>query len=176
MNTSSILLGVVAALVVACSSNETPVDSGAPDAASDAPAQDAASETGADGGCSGGTITVYNFDDWCTVSLYGAATSVSSTYEACVPYGNSATIVVGPASAAYELGPTPFVRISHLEVPDGSLPGKVVGDGGLGSTSTVIVGVSTTDGCVLVCCPFADGTGCDSSFSGYTSFLAECPP
>ena len=34
---------------------------------------------------------------------------------------------------------------------------------------------SSASACVLVCCPFADGTGCDSSFSGYTSFLSDCP-
>ncbi|HEY1958119.1 MAG TPA: hypothetical protein VGH28_21010 [Polyangiaceae bacterium] len=126
--------------------------------------------------CSGGTITVHNFESSCTVSLNGAASSVTTSYDTCVPFGNSAPIVVGPASATNELGPTPFVRMSGLEVPDGSLPGKVDGDGGLGSTNTVIVGVSSATGCVLVCCPLADGTGCDSSASGFTSFLTTCSP
>lgn len=163
MRTWLLLLAVV---VGACSNGS---NSNTPDSGGDG------GEAGADGGCSGGTITVHNFEQWCTVSLNGAASSVSSSYETCVPLGNSAPIVVGPASASYELGPNPFVHISGLEVPDGSLPGKVQGDGGFGSTSTVIVGVSSGPGCVLVCCPFADGTGCDSSYSGYTSFLSECP-
>lgn len=138
-------------------------------------------EAGADGGCTmfeyegnaGGTITVSNFDNGCTVSLNGAATSVSSTYQACLPLGNAAQIVVGPASAMFEVGPTPFVRIWGGEVPDGSIMG--MGDGGSGSTSRVQVGISSSAACVLVCCPFTDGTGCDSSFSGYSAFLQNCP-
>ncbi len=132
-------------------------------------------EAGADGGCSGGTVTVHNFDSWCTVSINGAASSTAATSEACVALGNSFAIVVGPASASFELGPSPFVLIGGLEVPDGAAP-TVVGDGGFGSTSKMIVGMSGGPGCVLVCCPFADGSGCDSSFTGYTSFLTECPP
>ena len=161
------------AVVTGCSSNQAPSDSGAPDSS---PSDSGSPDSGGDGGCAGGTITVHNFDSWCTVSLNGSATSVAPSYETCVPLGNSASIVVGPASASFELGPSPFVRITGLEVPDGSLPGKIVGDGGVGSTDTVIVGMSGGPGCVLVCCPFADGSGCDSSFSGYTSFLSECPP
>jgi hypothetical protein len=91
-----------------------------------------------------------------------------------VPDGNSVPIVVGPASAAFEVGPAPFVRFSGLELPDGNVEVQA-GDGGVGSTSTANVGVSLTDGCVLVCCPFASGTGCDTSFTGYTAFLSECP-
>jgi hypothetical protein len=140
-------------------------------------------EAGADGGCTmfegegnaGGMITVYNFDNWCTVSLNGAAANVSSSYQACVPIGNSAPIVVGPASTMFELGPTPFVRISGAEVPDGSSTIFSMGDGGFGSTSTVIVGITSAAACALVCCPFTDGTGCDSSFSGYSTFLQNCP-
>jgi hypothetical protein len=94
-----------------------------------------------------------------------------------VPTGNSALIVVGPASSTFELGPNPFVRISDVEVPatDGGTPGTVVGDGGVGSTSSVNVGITFGAGCVLVCCPFTDGTGCDSSSSGYSTFLQNCP-
>ncbi len=144
----------------------------------------ASGEAGADGGCPGTTpgtasyaITVHNFDNWCTVSLNGAAASVSSSYQACVPVGNSASIVVGPASSTFELGPNPFVRISGVELPggDGAPPGTVVGDGGVGSTSSVNVGINIGPGCVLVCCPFTDGTGCDSSSSGYSTFLSACP-
>jgi hypothetical protein len=119
-------------------------------------------------------VTVHNFDSWCTVSLKGATTSVATSYQACVPDGNSVPIVVGPASGTFELGPDPFVRFSGLEVPDGSAVVQA-GDGGVGSTSTATVGVSTADGCVLVCCPFTGGTGCDPSFTGYSAFLTQCP-
>ncbi len=92
-----------------------------------------------------------------------------------MPSGGSARIAVGPASGAFELGPNPFVRFSGVEfVGDGAPPGTVVGDGGVGFTSSVVVGINF-GGCVLVCCPFADGTGCDSSQSGYTTFLSDCP-
>jgi hypothetical protein len=143
-------LAVAAAFAAACSSGSSP--------------------------CNDGMITVYNFDNWCTVSLNGAATNVSSSYRACVPSGNSTTIVLGPASSTFELGPKPFVLIG-AELPDGggAPPGTVVGDGGFGSTSTVQVGISGSAACVLVCCPFTDGTGCDSSQSGYTAFLSDCP-
>ncbi len=134
-------------------------------------------EAGAEGGCPAGlTLTVHNFDNWCTVSLNGAATNVSASYESCAGVGSGASIVVGPASSAFELGPNPFVSISGAEVPDAGT--RITGDGGFGSTRTVDVGnsgVSSTGICVLLCCPFADGTGCDSSQSGYTTFLSDCP-
>ncbi len=135
----------------------------------------ASGEAGADGVCTAGeTLTVHNFDNWCTVSLNGAATSVSPSYQACVAVGNSERIVVGPASSSFELGPNPFVIISGAEVPDAGT--GIAGDGGFGSTRTAWVGNSSNTGiCALVCCPFTDGTGCDSSFSGYSTFLSDCP-
>jgi hypothetical protein len=91
-----------------------------------------------------------------------------------VPSGNPAQIVVGPASTSFELGPTPFVSFSDVEELDSGLR-TTTGDGGFGSTSTVVVGITVGPGCVLVCCPFTDGSGCDSSFSGYSAFLSDCP-
>lgn len=167
---------LVATLALGGCSNTNPgsTDSGT-DSATDSGGGNDAGEAGADGGCSGGTVTVHDFDGWCTVSINGGASSTAPTSDACIALGNSFPIVVGPASASFELGPSPFVRIRGLEVPDGSAP-TVVGDGGVGSTSKMIVGMSGGPGCVLVCCPFADGSGCDSSFTGYASFLTECPP
>jgi hypothetical protein len=53
---------------------------------------------------------------------------------------------------------------------------SIAGDGGFGSTKTVDVGNRLNTGiCVLLCCPFTDGTGCDSSSSGYSTFLQNCP-
>jgi hypothetical protein len=157
-------LAVAAAFAAACSSGSSPSPNPACAGADLAP------------GNAGGTITVYNFDNWCTVSLNGTATNVSSSYQACMGLGSSTAIVVGPASSTFELGPNPFVLIgAELPGGDGAPPGTVLGDGGVGSTSTVHVGINTSHPCVLVCCPFADGTGCDSSSSGYSTFLQNCP-
>ena len=172
----------VAALALGGCSNTNPgstdsgTESGTDSAATDSGGGNDAGEAGVDGGgCSGGTVTVHDFDGWCSVSINGGASSTASTADACIALGNSFPIVVGPASASFELGPSPFVRIRGLEVPDGSAP-IVTGDGGVGSTSKMIVGMSGGPGCVLVCCPFADGGGCEASFTGYSSFLTECPP
>ena len=121
-----------------------------------------ASTTGEGGACT--TVNVYNFDSWCTVSVGGAATAAAATYSACVIPGESILIDVGPKNGTFELGPDPFVYASG--------PGTATDGGGLTSTLNLLVG--STPACVLLCCPFANGTGCDSSETGYTAFLANC--
>jgi hypothetical protein len=121
-----------------------------------------ASTTGEGGTCT--TVNVYNFDSWCTVSVNGAATVAAATYSPCVSKGESILIAVGPKNGTFELGPDPFVYVSNV--------GTVADGGGLTSTLNLLVG--STPACVLVCCPFTNGTGCDSSETGFAAFLANC--
>ncbi len=164
----------LAGVVSACSSSNnrnsndsgteaggSPSSSGSSSGVSEGGAE--ASTTGEGGACT--TVNVYNFDDWCTVSVNYAATSVAATYSSCVTTGGFVYVNVAPASSTFELGPNPFVYGSND-------PGTEVRfDGG----SPSLLGL-TADGpaCILVCCPFTNGTGCDASESGYSAFLANC--
>jgi hypothetical protein len=134
-----------------------------------------ASTTAEGGACT--TVNVYNFDNWCTVNVNGAATSdagpdsgelVAAPYSSCVTTGTSVHVTVAPASSTFELGPNPFVYAS----PDNYGSEVETGDGG---NATAILAVTIdAPACILVCCPFTNGTGCDSSESGYSAFLAHC--
>jgi len=132
----------------------------------------ASTDGGGDAGCT--TLDLYNFDSWCSVSIGGAATSTSGTQSVCVTPG-AISLVAEPKSSTFELGPDPWVYLSGAGGTDSGIAGTIVGDGGVGSTSTTSITVGSTPGCVLVCCPFTNGTGCNSSFSGYTTFTANCP-
>jgi hypothetical protein len=85
----------------------------------------------------------------------------------------SIPLVAEPASSAFELGPDPWVYISGTGGTTTGISGTIVGDGGVGSTSSTAVVLGSTAGCVLVCCPFTGGTGC--SGSDYPTFHANCP-
>jgi hypothetical protein len=139
--------------------------------------------TSTDAGCT--TLNVYNFKDWCTVSVNGTALSfppnsaaTGGTASVCVAPG-AVALVASPESATFELGADPWVYISGTGGTDSGIPGTIVGEGGVGSTSTTTVNVGSTPGCVLVCCPFSsDGSGCNSAFSGYSGdggFTSNCP-
>jgi hypothetical protein len=91
-----------------------------------------------------------------------------ASQDPCVTPG-TIPLTAGPASGEFELGPAPWVYISGTGGTTTGVQGTV--SGGLSSESVV---VGSSPGCVLVCCPFTDGTGCDSSFSGYTSWLTNC--
>jgi hypothetical protein len=128
---------------------------------------DAATEAGpsadaGDAGCT--TLNVYNFDEWCSVSVNGAATSPNGLQTVCVPPG-SITLVAEPKNGTFELGPDPWVYISGAGGTDSGTAGTIVGDGGVGSTSTTAVVVGSTPACVVVCCPFTGGTGCSTALS-----------
>jgi hypothetical protein len=136
------------------------------DASSDALAE---TSTSAEAGCV--DVTIKNFDTWCTVSVNGGAgTGAASIPNVCVPPNSAVTLVASPASG-FELGPTPWVFLSGTGGTDAGTAGTIAGDGGVGSTSTVTLNVGTTPACALVCCPFTNGTGCNSAESGYTTFV-----
>jgi hypothetical protein len=64
------------------------------------------------------------------------------------------TLVANPKSAVFEIGTTPW---HHTDGDMGN------GDPGMinGMTSTAMVNATGASKCVWVCCPFANGTGCD---------------
>jgi hypothetical protein len=127
-----------------------------------------ASADGGDASCT--TLSVFNFKSWCSVTVNGGTASTAAELPAaCLPEG-SVTLTAAPASGTFELGPDPWVYISGTGGTDSGVAGTVVG-----STSTATVVLGSTPGCVLVCCPFTNGTGCTSAESGYTAFLANCP-
>jgi len=140
--------------------------------ASDFTSQETFTMQSSDVGCT--TLNVYNFDSWCVVSVNGGTSSTASSQSVCVAPG-STPLVASPKDSTFELGPDPWVYISGTGGTDSGIAGTVVGDGGVGSTSSTTVVVGSTPGCVLVCCPFTNGTGCNSAFSGFTTFTENCP-
>jgi hypothetical protein len=146
-------------------------DGSTTDSASDAGLDDDVSTS--DASCT--TLNVYNFDSWCSVSVNGGTSKTDGVQTVCVTPG-SIPLVTSPKNATFELGQDPWVYISGAGGTDSGISGAIVGDGGVGSTSTTSVDVGTTTGCVEVCCPFSsNGTGCTSAFTGYTTFTANCP-
>jgi hypothetical protein len=127
----------------------------------------------AEGGTDGGactTLTIYNFDSWCTVSISGGATSVKASYTACVPSGGSVVVAVGPASGSFEVGPDPWVSITSGDA------GVLVSVADAGPDESLVnINVGSTPVCALLCCPFTNGTGCaNQPSSGYSTFLTDC--
>jgi hypothetical protein len=122
---------------------------------------------GGDAGCV--TLNVYNFATWCSVSVNGGAFSAGASQTVCVAPGSIA-LEAQAKNAAFELGPDPWVYISGPGGTDSGTAGML--DGGVSST-TVVVG--SNPGCVLVCCPFTNGTGCSSAFPGFSTWEANCP-
>jgi hypothetical protein len=156
------------------SSSSGGVTDGGSDAAalSDASPSEGGSSSGADASCT--ALAVYNFKSWCSVGISGATPVTSAMQSACLAPG-SIPLVAEPASSVFELGPDPWVHISGTGGTTTGISGTIVGDGGVGSTSSTAVVLGSTAGCVLVCCPFTNGTGCTSAEDGYTAFLANCP-
>jgi hypothetical protein len=121
---------------------------------------------GADGSCT--TLTIYDFESSCKVSIDGGAPSAAAKTSVCVAPFSELTLVASAASAAFELGPNPWVGTNE--------PVSVIDSGSSSPTSTAGITVDgTTPGCLLVCCPHTDGTGCYPTQSGYSEWLQNCP-
>ena len=103
------------------------------------------------------------------MSVNGGAFSAEGSQSVCVSPG-SISLEAEPASGAFELGSDPWLYISGTGGTTTGTSGTIAS--GVSST-TVMVGSS--QGCVLVCCPFTDGSGCNSSFGGFTTFTENCP-
>jgi hypothetical protein len=122
---------------------------------------------GSDGGGGDGctTLDIYDFNGSCKLSINSAAPSTVAKTSFCVAPGTVFDVVVSPASSAFELGPNPWVVtnefVSVEDAGNGTSPGEVNVGG-------------TRPGCVSVCCPLADGTGCDPTQSGFSDWAAQC--
>lgn len=112
---------------------------------------DAAETASGEAGCSGSTLIVKNYLNWCSVSVAGGAFSADDPQTVCVAPG--VVSLAAMALPAFELGPAPWHDTSG-DTGSGD-PGTVVG-----SVDSTTVTVASGGGCVWVCCPFTDGTGC----------------
>ena len=104
----------------------------------------------------GPTLTVKNFDVWCSVSVNGGAASTAAVQTVPISTPTDVTLVATPASSTFILGDW-----HHTDGDTGSGdPGKVSG-----TMSTAKVNVGTSNVCVWVCCPFANppGSGCPTT-------------
>ena len=104
----------------------------------------------------GPTLTVKNFDVWCSVSVNGGAASTDAVQTVPITTPTDVALVATPASSTFILGDW-----HHTDGDTGSGdPGTVSG-----TMSTAKVNVGTSNVCVWVCCPFANppGTGCPTT-------------
>jgi hypothetical protein len=97
------------------------------------------------------TLTVHNYDEWCTISINGGAFSIDDPQSVQVAPG-LIPLAAGPKNSGFELGPWFHTAGDH---DGGGDPGIL--DGGISYTA---VNVGTSAACVFICCPFSDGTGC----------------
>jgi hypothetical protein len=126
-------------------------------------------------------VTVYNYKSWCTVSVNGNALSypappTAGVASACVTAGVESALVVAPlAGGTFALGPDPWLYISGTGGTTTPISGDITGDGGVSSSSAASVEVAAgTPGCVVVCCPFANGSGCSAADLG-SYVTTSCP-
>jgi hypothetical protein len=111
-----------------------------------------------DAGPSCVSLTVLNYEVWCSVTVNGGAAFVADAATLCVPPGTEQLAAM--ALPDFELGPTPWHDTSgdHGDGDPGTLSGS---DASTVSSTTVVVGDAAT--CVWVCCPFDDGVGCPTT-------------
>jgi hypothetical protein len=135
------------------------------EAATNEGGDEATSEASAD--AEGVTLTVLNYQSWCSVSINGGAASTSTSVLATLPSGSTASIVVQPASSMFVIGPDPWFGV--IGDDGGGAPG-LDSDAGTVETSTATVVVvpnantATGSACVSVCCGDApSGTGCPTT-------------
>ncbi|MDB4959785.1 MAG: hypothetical protein JWO36_7354 [Myxococcales bacterium] len=158
--------GVILILLAACGSNDTSKKDAAIDGTNlpDSRPIDASNPADAGVDAPPGTkpLTVKNYLDWCSVTVNGGTASTAAVQVVNVLPG-MIPLTAAPASSAFALGPNMW---HHTNGDTGS------GDTGTvsGGKSAAVVTVNTTAKCVWVCCPFANGTGCES-----TTVPEQCP-
>ncbi|MCC6526768.1 MAG: hypothetical protein IT373_29235, partial [Polyangiaceae bacterium] len=112
--------------------------------------------SGGTGGCGGATpveYTLKNYLAWCSVSVEGGAPSAASQQVVCLAEGTKVDLVATPVGG-FILGPDMW---HHTDFDLGSGEPGVVANG-TSSTTDNATGATT---CAWVCCPFANGTGCN---------------
>jgi hypothetical protein len=132
---------------IGCTSSTAPspeIDSGVPADSSAQPVADSATGKTV-------TLTVLNFLSWCSVTINGGASSTAATVTASVASGSVATVVVTPASSAFQIGTDPWFGVDQNN--GGAAGGTDVGSGTTEtSTATVTITGTGTTQCVSVCC------------------------
>jgi hypothetical protein len=130
---------------------DAPTDSPT-DAPTDAPSTDAA-----DAACNGVELTVMDVDNWCTLSVNGAASFSTGNQTVCVA-ANSTVNLTAQANTGFTLGDW-----HHTDGDkDAGDPGTDVDAGGkTQSDATIKVGASGT-ACVWICCP-GSGNPCPTT-------------
>jgi hypothetical protein len=150
---------MVLLIVGACSNGTTGTDGGTDaspgnDAATnETGGQDAAqgNDAGTDAASAAVTLTVMNFLDWCSVAVNGGTASTGANVTASVTGGSVATIVITPASNAFQIGANPWFGVDQND--GGAAPGVDNGTGATEtSTATVTIKKTGTTQCVSVCC------------------------
>ncbi len=117
------------------------------------------SATGAGGsstGCSGSTpvtLTVLNFDAWCSVAVGTGTASPAASQTVCVADG-SVTLTATP-NAGFILGDWYGIDGNTTTGQAGTVTGS-----GATAQTTITTTVSGSSACVSICCPFTNGTGC----------------
>ncbi len=119
-------------------SSET--DSGGQDAS------DASADAGAD---SGVTLTVMNFDSWCSITVNGGTPITGGSGTATFAPGSKVTLVAtADNSCSCQIGADPWFGVDQND--GGAAPGSDSGTPGV-TEATVTIGTSSTQ-CVSVCC------------------------
>jgi hypothetical protein len=118
------------------------------------------SSSGVDAQGQGLSLTVKNFDAWCTITVEGGSATTLPTETVTVTTG-TVTLTAKPASSAFELGPAPW----HDTAGDSGSgdPGTVTGTGTDAVSTTTVSGVTSAGTCVWACCPFTSGSGCPTT-------------
>jgi hypothetical protein len=115
------------------------------------------SGTGATGGnCSGATpvsLSVKNYEAWCSVSVAGGTASSAAEQTVCVASGSVA--LTATALASFQLGDW---HGTSGDTGNGD-PGTVTGSGPSAQSAATVM-TSGSSACVWVCCPFTGGAGC----------------
>ncbi len=100
------------------------------------------------------TLVVYNYLNWCSVSVNGAAPSSDATQSVSVDEG-TVTLSATP-NAGFELGSTPW-HDTDGDTGSGD-PGSVNG-----TTSTTTITVGDSGACVWVCCETIGSNDCPTA-------------
>jgi hypothetical protein len=144
-------IAVAACAGVACSSSSTTGSGGTGEGSGTGTGEG----SGTGGACD--TLTVNNFESWCSVAVNGEAASTSAKQTVCVASGTKVSLVAKPAPN-FILGSAPWVSGTTGQ-------GTETGGTGSGGTSTNSVTVTGAT-CVAVCCPFPSGSGCTGITTG----------
>jgi hypothetical protein len=109
-----------------------------------------------DAPATGTALTVKNVLSWCSIAANGG-TETTGDLVVHVPPGEVTLTAKG--AGQFVLGAQMWHHTDGTTDNTG-VPGTVTGSGA-SATSTAKVTVGTTAKCVWVCCPFANGSGCE---------------